>query len=130
MQRLAVGMAFCLAAIATTAMAQEVYQWKDAKGVTQYTSAPPPKGAYTVRSVGSSVPPSPAVANAAPSENPRCAMARTNVELLKGKGAVQMDSDGDGKPDKILTDADRTNQMEVAQAVMKANCAAPAPAKP
>lgn len=131
MQRLAMGMAFCLAAIATTAMAQEVYQWKDAKGVTQYTSTPPPKGAYTVRAFDSNVPPPPAqTAKAAPAENQDCVTARKNLELLKSDKAVRMDSDGDGKPDKSLSDTDRASQTELAQATLKANCTAASPAKP
>ena len=45
------------------------------------------------------------------------------MELLQGKAAVQLDSDGDGKPDKTLSDADRANQLQLAQATLKVSCA-------
>ena len=103
------------------AQAADVYQWKDAKGVTHYGSTPPASGAYKVRSVNGTDPALPAAAK--PAEDPACAIARKNVEVLKGKAAVQVDSDGDGKPDKTLSDADRTAQMDLAQATLKASCA-------
>jgi hypothetical protein len=109
-----------------TAIAGDVYQWKDAKGVTHYGSTPPATGAYKTRVVNGTDPALPAPAK--PAENPACAIARKNVELLQGKSAVQVDSDGDGKPDKTLTDADRANQMQLAQATLKASCADAAPA--
>ena len=42
--------------------------------------------------------------------------------LLAGKGAVQQDTDGDGKPDKVLGDEDRANQRNLADAAVKAYC--------
>lgn len=129
MQCLVIGMALCLAAAG--ASAGEVYQWKDANGVTQYSSTPPPKGTYKVREVSSQGASIAAAETAAePVENSECVNARKNLELLKGKAEVQMDSDGDGKADKTLSEADRGNQTALAEASMKANCAAPAAAKP
>ncbi|TWI02947.1 uncharacterized protein DUF4124 [Luteimonas cucumeris] len=129
MLRLAMGMVLCLAAAAVSAQSA-AYQWKDANGVTQYSSTPPPAGAYKVRAVNDSGASLASTETAAtPAEAPECATARKNLELLQGQGAVQMDSDGDGKPDKTLSDADRGNQLALAEATLKANCAA-APAKP
>ena len=104
-----------------TVVAGDIYQWKDAKGVTHYGSVPPATGAYKVRTLNGTDPAPPVAAKSA--ENPACAIARKNVELLQGKAAIQVDSDGDGKPDKTLTDADRTNQMALAQSTLKVNCA-------
>ena len=105
-----------------TAVAGEVYQWKDAKGVTQYSSTPPPKGVYKVRTINNAGAANAAVATTATSaEDPQCAQARTNVAALQGKGAVQLDADGDGKPDKTLSDSERTSQLALAQAVIAAN---------
>jgi uncharacterized protein DUF4124 len=112
-----------------TAFAGDVYQWKDAKGVTHYGSAPPKSGTYKTRAVSGTDPQLPAAAK--PAENPACAIARKNVELLQGKATVQIDSNGDGKPDKALSEADRADQMQLAQATLKVNCAsAPVADKP
>lgn len=110
------------ASLAAPAVAGEVYQWKDAKGVTQYSSTPPPKGVYKVRTINNAGAANAAVtATATPAENPQCAQARTNVAALQGNGAVQQDSDGDGKADKTLSDSERASQLALAQAVINAN---------
>ena len=54
----------------------------------------------------------------------QCTTAQKNMELLQGKGALQQDTDGDGKPDRTLDDAERANQLELARATLKANCSA------
>lgn len=110
------------AASLATAVAGEVYQWKDAKGVTQYSSTPPPKGVYKTRAINNAGAAHAAVTTSAtPAENPQCTQARTNVAALQGKGAVQQDSDGDGKGDKTLTDSERASQLTLAQAMLNAN---------
>ncbi|MEO6366296.1 MAG: DUF4124 domain-containing protein [Luteimonas sp.] len=119
------------ASLAAPAVAGEVYQWKDAKGVTQYSSSPPPKGIYKVRTINNAGAANTAVSNsAAPSEDPQCAPARANLATLQGKGAVQQDTNGDGKADKTLSESERATQLALAQAVINANkCAASAIAK-
>ena len=112
------------ACVCATAFAGDVYQWKDAKGVTHYGSTPPSTGAYKIRNLNGTDPAVPATPK--PAEDPACAIARKNVEILQGKAAVQVDSNGDGKADKTLSDDDRANQMQLAQATLKANCAAAA----
>jgi hypothetical protein len=112
-------LAFCVSA---AALAGDVYQWKDAHGVTQYSSTPPPKGTYKVRQMRGDQVAEPTAA-AQPAENPACVIARNNMETLKSKAEVQIDSDGDGKADKTLSEADKANQIQLAQATLKVNCA-------
>jgi hypothetical protein len=126
------GLAIVLASatVAFPAAAAEIYQWKDAKGVTHYSETPPPKGAYQQRAIsdGGRAQPTQQVAAAAPKETEQCTTARKNIEVLKGQASVQQDTDGDGKPDKTLDDADRANQLELAQVTVKATCLAAADA--
>ena len=115
--------ALLLAAASTPAFAQKVYQWKDAKGVTHYSDSPPPGQQYQDRRVDNRGEPLPQdVAAGKPMESPQCITAKLNLSLLAGKGAVQQDTDGDGKPDKVLGDEDRANQRNLADAAVKAYC--------
>lgn len=120
-------LAAVLASGIAPATAQTVYKWKDARGVTHYSERPPASGDYSTRDeVRDPV----ATAAAAPGEasgqagpDPRCTTARNNLATLQGQNAVQMDSDGDGKPDKTLSDAERASQIELARSTLKAyNC--------
>jgi hypothetical protein len=93
-------------AVCATASATDVYQWKDAHGTTQYSSTPPAIGAYRTRTIhNDQVDVSGAKPTAKSTENPSCDIARKNIALLQGKEAVQIDSNGDGKPDKTLSGA-------------------------
>ncbi len=107
------------------ALAGDLYQWKDANGVTHYSQTPPANGSYKERTEsGRASSPAPVDAAAAkPAEPAECATSRANIALLEGKAAVQQDTDGDGKPDKTLDDTERANQLELARAVVKARCA-------
>ena len=105
------------------AFAQKVYQWKDAKGVTHYSDSPPPSQQYQDRRIDNRGEPVPQdVAAGKSAESPQCISARLNLSLLAGKSALQQDTDGDGKPDKALSDDDRLNQRELATAAAKAYC--------
>lgn len=118
------------------ARAGDVYQWKDANGVVHYSQSPPASGAYVhrvIRDSGSDIaaatpaatpqPANPPAATAAGNaQDAQCARARQNTTTLQGSAPVTMDSDGDGKPDKTLTDAERVDQLALAQATVKANC--------
>lgn len=100
---------------------QRVYQWKDANGVTHYADTEPTAGHKTrdidVRS-GTAADP-----NAAkPVENEQCTNARANALRLQGSGAVGIDTNGDGKPDRNLTADERKSQLELNQAAVKAFC--------
>jgi hypothetical protein len=116
-----------LAGFASGAAAQQVYQWKDAKGVTHYSDKLPAGEKYQDRRF---VQRGAAVVEAGasePAENPTCITARDNLKLLGGGSVVQQDTDGDGKPDKTLSDTERDNQRNLAEAAVRAYCK-PAPA--
>ena len=111
------------------ASAGDVYQWKDAKGVTHYSDAPPPKGQYQARDVRHRDDEAPvATTVAAPVTDKNCALAKTNLDRLKTGGDIGLDANGDGKPDAPLSDAERTKQMELAEANIRTYCKQ-APAK-
>lgn len=125
--------ATCLAAALAPASvcAQTVYKWKDARGVTHYSERPPASGRYSQQD-GKRDPVSTqpaAKADQAAKPDPRCNSARSNLATLQGKAAVQMDTDGDGKLDRTLNDAERANQVELARSTLKAyNCTETLPA--
>lgn len=124
-----------LACGACAAQATEtIYQWKDANGVTHYSSSPPPKGAkYQRRELtgdrakAPAAEPAPAPADgraAAPaaSNQARCEQARRNLEHLRSGAVVGLDADGDGQPDAPLDEAARTRQAALAEAAIQAYC--------
>ena len=129
------GLAFGLAValLAGAAGAQDIYQWKDSRGVTHYSEAPPTGGEkYTHRRVtpaGASqaqptaAPAPTAVRTSSTPNDPRaeqCRTARANIEALNSGGPVQQD-DGSGNP-RTLNDAERAAQLEFAQAAARAYC--------
>jgi uncharacterized protein DUF4124 len=112
-----------IVAACAPAFAQKVYQWKDAQGVTHYSDSPPPNQQAKDRRIDNHGEPLAAATAAGKSvENPQCTTAKLNLQLLAGKGAVQQDADGDGKPDTTLSESDRANQRELATAAVKAYC--------
>lgn len=109
---------------APTVFAGEVYQWKDANGVTHYSQTPPPQGKFAARSIyhrEQATDGQPAT-EAAPTESKQCLTARGNIELLQSGAKLQLDSDGDGKADKDLDDSARAEQLRIAQTVARVNC--------
>ena len=126
MNRIVLGIAIALAALPAAHAQQtagEVYQWKDANGVTHYSQTPPAKGSYeqrVINAAGSAAPVTQPVAAA--TENAQCTGARANIAALQGAGDVQQDTDGDGKPDKVLDATERASQLELAHAASKAYC--------
>lgn len=131
--------AMTLLLAASPLLAQTVYTWKDAKGVTHYSDAPPPKGKYSDRRI-EAAPPTPATpvadttvpaaeaatrkAAAPMADDAVCAQARLNLARLQGDAPVGPDADGDGKPDSTLSAEDRVKQREIAQAAITAKCPA------
>lgn len=113
-------------AVAAPVAAQQIYKWKDAKGVTHYSEKPPAQGNYsTHESVRDPMASAPAAAGSpAPSrDDSRCDTARGNLAALQGGGPLQFDSDGDGKADRELNDAERQSQANMARATLEAyNC--------
>jgi hypothetical protein len=120
-------LAAALAALALPAAAAgKVYQWKDANGVTHYSDEPPPRGAYRDREISSRDP-----ATIAPVAEPAavpaanadvCTQARLNLQRLQSGDPVGLDADGDGQPDAPLTDAERAEQVNLAQRAIAARC--------
>ncbi|KAF1689745.1 DUF4124 domain-containing protein [Pseudoxanthomonas koreensis] len=108
---------FCASAAATN-----VYQWKDAKGVTHSADKPPSGQKYDTRRIDQRGQYVETAAPAAPAVDPQCTTARQNLQLLGGTSAVQQDTDGDGKPDKTLNDDERAAQKNLAEAAVKAYC--------
>jgi hypothetical protein len=133
---------FACLLLAGTALAQsgKVYQWKDAKGVTHYSDAPPPKGQFETLQVAGDAGPVPAASPATaatpavplPAPAPvskgeqvamaNCATARSNLERLKAGGDIGLDRDGDGKPDAPLGAEDVAKQTELAQGNINRYC--------
>ena len=110
------------AGLCTGAMAQNVYQWKDANGVTHSSDNPPAGQRYETRRIDTQGQGVAVAAPAAPVESADCTTARRNLQLLAGQGEVQQDTDGDGKPDKALTPEERQGQKGLAEAAVKAYC--------
>jgi hypothetical protein len=118
---------FACLLLAGTALAQSggVYQWKDARGVTHYSDAPPPKGQYQARDIHhrDGAAPAPTAADApitAASAN--CTLARTNLERLQAGGDIGLDADGDGQPDAALSVEERERQTRLAAINIKTFC--------
>lgn len=115
-------LAICLPGVGS---AQTVYKWKDARGVTHYSERPPASGKYTARDAQRDPVAATPEAKAAqpPKVDTRCTSARNNLAMLQGANPVQIDSNNDGKPDRTLTDAERSSQAELARSTLKAyNC--------
>ena len=111
-----------LLVVVLPAAAGEVYQWKDAKGVTHYADSPPPNQSSKSRAInqqGSAV----VAATAKPvAVNADCSNARANLTVLQGKGEVGIDEDKDGKADRSLTTTERANRLLLAEAGIKTYC--------
>lgn len=137
--RPAIALLIATAVVVAAPASAQIYKWKDAKGVTNYSESPPAKGAYTVQESPRSAPVTPSpepggsgtaagtTATAGSAPDPRCDTARKNLLALQGKGGVTIDSNNDGKPDRTLSDAERASELEVTRSTLKAyNCAEPA----
>jgi hypothetical protein len=148
--RLGATIALAALSIAAVADAQQVYSWKDAKGVTHYSDSPPPAGAKTKREIQvPAVAPAVATVSRAPAaqvakaadaaatkpakpveteaqraaREANCKTAQANLAILQGKSAVAVDEDGDGKNDKVLDDKARATEAQAAQDVITTSCA-------
>lgn len=112
--------------LATPVAAQELYQWKDANGVTHYSDTPPPAGAeHSVRHIsqsGAATRAATADETEAPAENEACQSARSNLALLQSDGPVGEDTDGDGEPDRELDATQREAQLQLAEAAIRVHC--------
>ena len=110
-----------LAAPVLAQQQQRVYQWKDGSGVTHYTDTAPKEGHKTRDiDVRTGTTAGPTVAKSEESE--QCTNARNNLARLQSSDGVGIDTNGDGKPDRNLTDAERKSQMTLNEAGVKAFC--------
>jgi hypothetical protein len=116
--------ALALLLLATPVFAAKVYQWKDAKGVTHYSDAPPP-GQEGIRNRQLKDVPAPADVAAKPAEDPNCVIARKNLTQLQSDKPVGLDANGDGKPDQELSAEDRAKQVQQNEQMLKAFCDKP-----
>lgn len=107
------------------ASAGDLYQWKDARGVTHYADAPPPKGQFRSRNLhvrdGEAAAPQDAAKPATPA-SADCTLAQTNLQRLKGGGNLGLDANGDGKPDATMDAAEQARQSELAQRQINVFC--------
>jgi len=110
------------AGLCASAAAQNVYQWKDAKGVTHSADKPPAGQKYETRRIDDRGRTVEAAAPADAKPSAQCTTSRDNLALLAGDAPVQQDTDGDGTPDKTLTPDERAAQKALAEAGVKAYC--------
>ncbi|GAB3753877.1 DUF4124 domain-containing protein [Lysobacter olei] len=103
---------------ALPAHAGQVYQWKDAKGVTHYSDFPPPGQKATQRNLDPRAPAAPSK----PVVNADCSNARSNLAILKGTGPVGLDANRDGKHERELTPAERAERTAKAEQAVKTYC--------
>ncbi|KRG69637.1 DUF4124 domain-containing protein [Pseudoxanthomonas dokdonensis] len=117
-----------LASTCAPAVAGQVYQWKDAKGVTHYSDKPPAGQNFKDRRIDNRGEPlASADAVGTPVENPQCTTAKLNLSLLNSNDSVRQ-SNADGTPGKVLDETERQNQKDLAAAAVKAYCTPVAPA--
>lgn len=120
----------CLLLVASaSAGAGNLYKWKDANGVTQYSERPPAGQQYETRRISTHGTPAAAPATAAAAdkgESAMCLGARRNLELLAGKTRLMHDSDGDGTADAELGPDQRDAQKRLAESTVEVYCKSPA----
>ena len=125
--RLILAALLATALLALPAAAQELYQWKDANGVTHYSDTPPPAGAdHSVRYIshsGAASRATSATVEEAATESESCLAARNNLAMLRSDGPIGTDTDGDGVADTELDPAQRHAQLQLAEASIRVHCA-------
>ena len=129
MPRLVSGLTLGLAALllAPPVFAGQVYQWKDASGVTHFSDAPPPDQQQYQNRKLKDEPGRSGQAAATPAETPNCVTARKNLESLKSDKPVGPDANGDGKPDQEMSAEDRANQVAQTEQTLKTYCTGTTP---
>ncbi len=123
--RFAAVLAAAVLLVALPLSAGELYQWKDANGVTHYADAPPSRGSYQNRRITDAGAGTANAASAeAPVENSQCLTARANLALLNGDGPVSMKGDTEGAEPTAMGTEQRAAQKRLSEAAIKAYCAA------
>jgi hypothetical protein len=123
-------LASSLFSLAALTQAGELYQWKDAKGVSHYSDAPPPKGQYQARNIQVRDGQKPPVVDTkvTTTASANCTLAKTNLERLKAGGNIGLDANGDGKPDAPLNAEEHARQTQLAETNIRKFCTAQASA--
>jgi hypothetical protein len=121
-------LATLLFSLAGVSQAGDLYQWKDAKGVSHYSDSPPPEGQYQARNiqVRDGQKPLAVETRVTTAASANCTLAKANLERLKAGGDIGLDADGDGKPDAPLNAEERTSQTQLAETNIQKFCTTPA----
>ena len=124
MIRAIAALTLCLALLPLTTSAKDrVYRWTDSKGVVHYSQTQPDKiksQAKDVRTGKASAPGKPIVVPKT-ADQLACERAQINADILAGPQQVQLDKDGDGKPE-TLTTAERTDAKAMNARLVGAYC--------
>ena len=119
--------ALLLSVAALPSLAGEIYQWKDARGVTHYSDSAPVRQKHTTRTLSQRGPIAPApLAGPKVAANSDCSNAHANLTLLQGTGRVGVDENKDGKVDRDLTAVERAQRLKLALTQVETYCDAPA----
>ena len=117
-----------LAAASSPLQAQDpVYTWVDANGVRHYAQTPPEGVQYETRgvrtpTVGTEAAKSPeANGPGSPEDQVSCDRARLALDQLNSDAPLQMDRDGDGKPEPLDAEQ-RAEQKRLAEQAVRAYC--------
>ncbi|MFN7552889.1 MAG: DUF4124 domain-containing protein [Pseudomonadota bacterium] len=135
MRPIVVCTALALLVMAGSAWPQQFYKWKDADGVTHYTTTPPPEGTRSDRVAVNPEPPPVAAAAAEPGSDvdagmdaaavmqrgAACDKARANLATLQNNPFVSIDKDGDGTGE-MLTVEEHEAQLAIAREQVRTLC--------
>ena len=103
-----------------------VYTWVDANGVRHYAQTPPDGVQYETRgirdrTVGTEANRPPAAPARTTEEVIACDRARVALQQLSGPALVEMDKDGDGKPEP-LSPEEKAQQRRLSEQAVAAYC--------
>lgn len=126
-------LALSSSALAWAPQSAELYQWKDAQGVTHYSQTPPDRGeryqqrqiSHAQRTAGQPQAGDNGTSTQSGQESAPCKSARSNIAALSSDGPVRGATAEDGKPGEVLSASQRANQLALAQAAVKAYCSSP-----
>jgi len=105
-----------------------VYTWVDANGVRHYAQTPPEGVQYETRGVRDQAVGTEATQAPEPAEPQRpddrvaCERARLALDQLNSDVPLEMDRDGDGKPEPVDA-SQRAEQKRLAEQAVRAYCA-------
>ncbi|MCZ8113776.1 DUF4124 domain-containing protein [Silanimonas sp.] len=119
---------FALVAVSSPLQAQDpVYTWVDSNGVRHYAQTPPEGVKYETRGVRTqtvgteAAKPSETDGAIRPEDRASCERSRLALDQLNSDAPLQMDRDGDGKPEP-LDATQRAEQKRLAEQAVRAYC--------